>query len=315
MRARTTACLVVALAAVVAVALTGRAQPRGSKADEPKAPAAAGDKKRDADIAAIQKAADDFTAAFNKGDAKAVAALWTEAGESHEADGDVLVGQAEIEKSYTAHFKEGPKGTIEVDIRSIRFPSRDTAIEEGLLRFTPDGPGLPTSSMYTVSHVREDGVWKIAYSQEWGAGEDRIGDLAFLIGKWQGGPKGQSMLLTFERDGDSQFIVGKFSRKADGKPVTAGTMRIGLDGQRGQIRSWHFDDDGGHGQCLWLRDGNNWVLDAIGVLADGTETGAVNILSRLSHDELTWRSIDRVAGDDALPDTVPVKLTRVRDKK
>ena len=92
-------------------------------------------------------------------------------------------------------------------------------------------------------------------------------------------------------------------------------MKIGLDGQRGQIRSWHFDEDGGHGQCLWIRDGKTWVLDAIGALPDGTETGAVNMLSRLSNDELTWRSIDRVVGGKALPDTMPVKLTRVRDKK
>jgi uncharacterized protein (TIGR02246 family) len=311
MSKKATACVVVVIAAVAVIALTGNAQQRGTKADVPKS----GDNKRDADIAAIQKSAVAYETAFNMGDANAIAAMWTDMGESHEADGDVLVGRAEIEKAYAAHFKDSPKGSIEVDIRSIRFPSRDTAIEEGLLRFTPEGPGLPTSSLYTVSHVKEDGVWKLAYSREWGAGQDRLGDLAFLLGKWEGGPKGQSMVLSFEKDEDNPFIVGKFTRKADGKLITSGTIKIGLDAQRGQIRSWHFDNDGGHGQCLWLRDDKNWVLDAIGVLADGTETGAVNILSRLSNDEITWRSIDRVVGSNALPDTVPVKLTRVRDKK
>jgi len=30
-------------------------------------------------------------------------------------------------------------------------------------------------------------------------------------------------------------------------------MRIGYDPQRGGLRSWHFDADGGHGQSLtWL---------------------------------------------------------------
>jgi uncharacterized protein (TIGR02246 family) len=315
MRTKATACVVVASVAVAAIAFTGNAQQRGAKTDEPKSAAPAGDEKRDADVAAIQKTAEEFTAAFNKGDAKAIAEMWTDMGESHEANGEVLVGPAEIEKAYAAHFKDSPKGTIEVDIRSIRFPSRNTAIEEGLLRFTPDGPGLPTSSMYTVSHVREDGVWKVAYSREWGVGQDRLGDLAFLIGKWEGGPKGQSMAVSFEKAGDGPFILGKFIRTIDGKLAATGTMKIGLDGQRGQIRSWHFDNDGGHGQCLWLRDGINWVLDAIGEQADGAEMAAVNILSRLSNDELTWRSIDRVVGGQPLPDTVPVKLTRIKERK
>lgn len=315
MSTKSTACLVVAMAAAVAIALSSYAQPRNGRADDPKSAPPVGDKKRDADVAAIQKSAEEFTAAFNKGDAKAIAAMWTDMGESHEASGEVTVGPVEIEKAYAAHFKDSPKGTIEVDIRSIRFPSRDTAIEEGLLRFTPEGPGLPTSTMYTASHVREDDQWKLAYSREWGAGQDRLGDLAFLIGKWDGGLKGESIGISFEKDGDNPFIVGRFTRKADGKLITSGTMKIGFDAQRGQIRSWHFDADGGHGQCLWIRERDHWVLDAIGVLGDGTETDAVNILSRLSNDEITWRSIDRVVGGEPLPDTVPVKLIRVRDKK
>jgi uncharacterized protein (TIGR02246 family) len=270
---------------------------------------------READAAAIRKSAQEFSDAFAKGDAKALAAQWTDMGECHDADGTVIVGRADLEKSFAAHLKEGPKGTIEVDIRSIRFPSRDTAIEEGFLRFTPDGPGLPASTMYTASHVREDGQWKLAYSREWGAGQDRLGDLAFLIGKWQGGPKGQEITVTFEKDGDSQFILGRFSKRGDGKSISAGTMKIGFDGKRGQIRSWHFDNDGGHGQCLWIRERDHWVLDAIGVLADGAETDAVNLLGRLSDDEITWRSIDRVVGGKPLPDTTPIKLTRAREKK
>jgi hypothetical protein len=53
------------------------------------------------------------------------------------------------------------------------------------------------------------------------------------------------------------------------------------------------------------------VLDSAGVLGDGTPTAAVNILGRAGADEITWRSIDRVMGERALPDTAPVRLTRV----
>jgi uncharacterized protein (TIGR02246 family) len=277
-----------------------------------KAPPPAADKARDADAEAITKSSLDFAAAFGKGDAKAIAALWTDQAECHDADGTVIQGRDAIEKAFTEVFKDKTQGKVEVEIRSIRFPSRDTAIEEGFLRHTPDGPGLPSSTMYTASHVREDGKWLLAYSREYGAGVDRLGDLAFLVGTWEGGPKGQDMSVSFEKDPIGPFILGKFTRKSEGKTTITGTMKIGLDAQRGQIRSWHFSADGGNGQCLWIRDGKNWMLDAIGTQGDGTETGAVNVLSRLNNDELTWRSIDRVVGGEPLPDTMPVKLTRVK---
>jgi hypothetical protein len=50
-------------------------------------------------------------------------------------------------------------------------------------------------------------------------------------------------------------------------------------------------------------------------MGDGAETASVNVLGRLNNDEITWQSIDRVMGDQALPDTVPIRLTRVPPAK
>jgi uncharacterized protein (TIGR02246 family) len=277
--------------------------------------AAPDDQAREGDREAIRQAGEAFAAAFEKGDPKAVAALWTDAGEYVAEDGVALRQRAEIEKAFTEVFKGGPPAKYEVDVRSIRFPSRDMAIEEGFLRHIPNGPGLPSSSRYQTVLVREDGKWLIAHSREWAATQDRVGDLAFLLGRWEGGPKGEEMTLSFTKDPDGPFINGKFARQVGGKAGPAGTMRIGLDADRGQVKSWHFDADGGHGQCHWVRDGDRWVLDAVGIRGDGTITGAVNILTRPGPDEIVWRSIDRVVGGEALPDTVPVKLTRVREPK
>jgi uncharacterized protein (TIGR02246 family) len=319
-RARATwaVCLLAALLAGVIVAGDGQSPPARAAKQPDKAanePAFGNDKERDADREAIRQSAREFNEAFAKGDAKAVAAFWTANGEYQEEGGIDLRGRDAIEKAFTELFKDKAHGKVEVEIHAIRFPSRDTAIEEGFLRHTPDGPGLPSSTLYRALHVREDEKWKIAASREWGRGEDRLGDLAWLIGKWEGGPKGQEVSLVFEKDPATPFIVGRFNRKADGKSVASGVMKIGLDTQRGQLHSWHFDDGGGHGESLWVRDGNRWVLDAVGAQGDGVPTEAVNVLSRLSNDEFTWRSIDRVVGGEPLPDTMPVKLTRVRDRK
>src|SRR5436190_1757226 len=78
-------------------------------------------------------------------------------------------------------FKDRPGGKIEVRIDSIRFPSRDSAVEEGVLRQVRDGKELPTSTLYSTVHVREDGRWRIASSREWGAGQDRLEDLEWLL--------------------------------------------------------------------------------------------------------------------------------------
>jgi hypothetical protein len=139
--------------------------------------------------------------------------------------------------------------------------------------------------------------------------------MEWLVGTWKAKGKDQETKLTFAKDEKKPFLNGEFTTTVKNKVVSSGTIRIGMDAQRGQLRSWHFDDDGGHGQALWLRDSNNWVLDSLGSTGTGTETASVNILSRLSNNEIIWRSIDRVAGGQALPDTPPIKLSRVEEKK
>lgn len=268
------------------------------------------DKDHEADREAIRQASRDFSAAFAKGDAKAAASHWTEKGEYQDEASEPIRGRAAIEAAFAEFFKSKPKSKFEVRISSIRFPATDIAIEEGLLRHIPDGKGLPTSTEYNVIHVRENGKWKIAVSREWGAGQDRLEDLEWLIGTWKGGASGQETVMTFERKEQQNCIVAHFTQKAKGKVVSSGMVRIAMDPQRGQLRSWHFDDAGGHGQSLWLRDGNRWLLDSNGAMGDGSDTDSVNVLVRTGPDSITWQSIDREVDGDSLPDTAPVRLSR-----
>jgi uncharacterized protein (TIGR02246 family) len=268
------------------------------------------DSSRDADRKAIRQSASDFTAAFEKGDAKAVAALWTELGEYESDDGKVLRGRPAIEAAFVEHFKKQSSGKMEIDIESIRFLSRDTAIEEGLTRTTASD-SLPDSAHYSVLHVREDGKWKIARSRESGAGENRMTDLDWMIGTWRSEAKDDELTISIARDKDQPFVVAKFEATAAGKTVSLGTMKVGIDPTSGQFMSWHFDPDGGHGHGLWVREGKHWAIDSRGVQADGVETAAVNVLTRLGADEIGWRSIDRMVGGQAQPDSAPIKLKRV----
>ncbi|MBL8799643.1 MAG: SgcJ/EcaC family oxidoreductase [Planctomycetia bacterium] len=279
------------------------------------APKATDDKEREADRAALRQSTAEFVQAFEKGDAKALAALWTEQGEYREDGGTAIRGRAALEKAYTELFKAKPKARVEVEVRSLRFPSRDTAIEEGILRLKPAGAELPTATRYSVLHVREDGKWKLASVHETGAAEDKLEDLAWLIGNWAAKAKDREIAMSYEWNAKRTRILQQFSAKEGGKVVASGTQTIAWDPQSGRLRSWLHDDDGGHGQALWFRDGNRWVLDALGVLPDGRETSATNLITRLSDDEFLWRSTHRSVGGSNIPDAEPVKVARVKTGK
>jgi uncharacterized protein (TIGR02246 family) len=258
----------------------------------------------------IESSARAFADAFNKGDAKAVAAMWTENGEFRVPDGQTFVGRAAIEEAYAKFFKANAGAKIEVVVKSVRFPAKDLAVEEGLLRSWRGSKDLPSSTTYVAVQVRENGQWKIALSSEAGAGQDRLEDLDWLLGEWTTKVKDGTMSLSLKRDPKKPVIQATFTRTAAGKEPVAGNIRIALDPETGQIRSWGFEDDGAHSQALWVCDGKSWILDCRGVLADGTPTAERIVLQRVGPDIITWRAIDRVLGDTALPDTTPVRLTR-----
>jgi len=277
---------------------------------------AAGNQGRDADEAAIRKQSQAFTRAFTRGDAKAIAGLCTASCEYHDDNaGEAFRGRAAIEKSFAELFTEHPKTKVNVDIHAIRFLGRDTAVETGLVQLQLPGPTLPSSSHYRVLHVREDGRWYVAMIEERGAEEDKLEDLGWLVGSWVLKSKDREARLTFAWNEKKTHILCDFAVKEGGRRSSSGRQVIGREPEQGQLRSWMMDDEGGHGQALWSRDGHQWVQDAIGVLPDGTPTAATNILTRVSHDEFTWRSVERSVAGEPVPDREVVTATRVKAGK
>ena len=138
-----------------------------AQADDFAVTQAAQEKKEDPDREAIAKAVQSFAAAFEKGDARAVAAHWTENGEYNAADGTVFRGRAAIEKVYSELFaKSKTAAKVDIEVDSVRFPSRDTAIEEGHFKLRL-GKEPAVTSKYSVLHVRENGKWLMAVVRDW----------------------------------------------------------------------------------------------------------------------------------------------------
>lgn len=301
-------CFLLASAIFVATGLGYLAgQGPGAKAGAGKGP------KESGDTAAIKEAGQSFVRAYLSGDAKAMANHWTEKGEYFADDGTILRGRAEIEKAYTALFaKKGAHTEAEIDITSIRFLSRDTAIEEGYFKVR-SGKEAATSSKYSVLHVREDGKWLMAVVREYPSEGVSLRDLEWLIGTWEAKRDDSEVRTTYEWWGDKHFIRVQIAIKEKGKTREGFTM-IGKDVSTGQIRSWTFDNQGSFGEATWTRDGMKWFQESASVLEDGSVMAATNILTRVDNDAFTFRSVERSVDGEELEDIPPVRVTRVKGK-
>ncbi len=98
---------------------------------------------------AIRAASAAFVRAYNAGDVKALATLFTEDAECADEHGNLISGT----KSITENFAAKPGGNMEVEIDSIRFLTPEVAKEEGRCTIKPDGSGPPEVSRYTVLYV------------------------------------------------------------------------------------------------------------------------------------------------------------------
>ena len=304
-----TSCLILAGGLLAALAVGLLANP-GTLADPPKAAAAEGSRRK-ADEEAIRKQSAAFVRAFEQGDVKTLAELWTEEGEYLDDDGTTLHGQSAIAEAYTKLFTENARRKLEVNVESIRFVSRDGAIEEGVAKVSKGDKEKPVFSRYSILYAREDGRWLMAVVREWPDDGATLKQLDWLIGSWVAKGGDGEVRTSYEWDEGKQFLRARFTIKDKGRTVT-GTQRIGKDPRTGQLRSWLFGQDGGFGEATWSWDARHWVIEATGVLADGTEVTATNLLTPQGRDAFTWQSTNRTVNAAAAPDILPVKVTRVK---
>src|SRR5512140_2885667 len=83
-----------------------------------------------ADEAAIRKAVESYVAAFNQGDAKALAAMWSpEAVYTNPVSDEQVVGRAKIEEQFAGIFADAKKVKLEAKTDSSRFVSPNVAVE------------------------------------------------------------------------------------------------------------------------------------------------------------------------------------------
>jgi uncharacterized protein (TIGR02246 family) len=289
-----------------------RAQGPGPGGQSKAGGAATGSADRPADRAAIREALKSFVAAFEKGDAAAAAGHMTAGAELMAPDGTTEHGREAIQKAYAEHFAKYPKHKVTVESDSLRFLSRDTALEEGNMTVSR-GNEDPGNFRYVALLVREDGKWQIGVLRNDESDQAELRDLEWLIGSWEAkGPQAQAQ-TTYEWVGNKAFIRSQFTVKENDKSVT-GTQMIGLDPNTGELRVWTFEADGGYGEGTCERDGKKWVFSTNATLADGSAMTATNILTQVNNDTFTWQPVNLTIDGEPVGNLPPVKVTRVTGK-
>src|SRR6187399_368166 len=176
------------LPAVGMVGMTAAQQPARDAQKKPPVAAPKAAPANSKETAVIQQSAAAFREAFNRGDAKAVAALWTKDGEFIDADGQRFEGRAAIEKQYSAFFAAHPAAKITLFVDAIRPLSDSAAIEDGHSSVEDAASGQAGFARYTVVHVKSDGNWSMSSVRETPAQAQthagHLQDIDWLIGSW-----------------------------------------------------------------------------------------------------------------------------------
>ncbi len=282
-------------------------------------PAAAETLPAQADEKAIRTTADDFVKAFNAADVKAIGALWAPDAEYTDEAGQSFQGRAAIEQVYADVFKQHLGAIMTVQIESIRLLGPDVALEKGVARVKSPAGLADTAARYTVVHAKRDGKWIMVFDRDVpyvpASNEDYLKDLEWFIGDWSPATKALPLRLHVEWMAQRNFIKTTYAVTKDGQSTMTGGQIIGWNPKLGRIVSWHFDAQGGFGEDVWTKDGSNWVMEATGMLRDGSESTSVNIVTPIDANSFTWQSIKRTLDGVGLPDTPLVKIVRVPASK
>ncbi|MGD0899110.1 MAG: SgcJ/EcaC family oxidoreductase [Thermoguttaceae bacterium] len=266
------------------------------------------------DEKAIRLAAEAFAKAYNVGDARAIASLFAADGEIVSEEGQSTQGREGIEQVFAGIFKEHPKTRMDLAVGSIRFIGPDMAVEDGMATVThvPDEPAQ--RSPYSVVYARQDGNWLTVSARDLPddtpTPEEQLKQLQWMIGEWVD-ESPEALVTTSYRWTDNQcYILSEFKVQIGGRPVMTGSQRIGWDPLARKIRSWVFDSEGGFGEGVWTREGNQWIVKMTGVTRDGKIASGTNITTRVSRDRMTWQSRDRIVGGEKTPDIEKIPITR-----
>ena len=266
---------------------------------------------RGQDERAIRAAAKQYMQALERNDARAMHDLWV-------AEGDIVdeFGHArsahevidhEVQDRVADAIGDSASSTVNVIDSSIRFLTSEVAIEDGSVEVA-NGAGGPRSlrGRFTAVWVKQDDKWRLASLRETRVPRTTARDLeglGWMVGDWTGQIGKATFDVTAHWNAKHTLLKRDLTVTHDGKVILSGEQRIGVDPLDGQIKSWMHDSEGGHGEGVWTKHGDDtWVVQATGVTPDGRRTLATNVYTHHAKDQITWKSTGGFSDGLAVPD-------------
>jgi uncharacterized protein (TIGR02246 family) len=290
--------------------------PPPAAAPAPPAPAAvpAPANPEEASLRALHTA---FVKAYNSADSQALADLFADDAEVIDSAGEATRGRADIAAMYADAFKEVKGLKLESTAEAVRFLTPDVARVEGQTTLTGGTGDATQTSRYVGLLVRRDGRWRLAELRDYGApvedvsAYDHLKELEWMVGDWVDEGGSAKVRSSIRWAVNESFLIRTYRVEVEGEHAMDGTMFIGWDPQTGQIKSWVFDSEGGHGEALWTRVAENrWVAKAHGVTRDGRPNSSTQIHTIVTKDSVKTSAIDRIIGGAVAPDVVDVLMVR-----
>ncbi len=295
-------------------------QPAGATQASPAAPQVGAQAAKPAPTAeekAIIDGMDAFAKLFSSANAEALAELFLDDASIVDPDGTATRGKAAVAEMYATAFQATPGLKVETKVDEIQFLTPDVARVEGKSQLSSATGDADEFTKFSALIVRRDGKWRIAEIREYPAPAadispyERLQDLEWMVGDWVDESDNNRVESSVRWADNQSYLVRTYKVELQGEKGSSGTVFIGWDPQSGQIKSWLFDSNGGHGEALWTRTGEKeWVVKAQGVLRDGRPTSATQIHTIINKDSVKTSSIDRIIGGQVAPDIVDVVMVR-----
>jgi uncharacterized protein (TIGR02246 family) len=273
---------------------------------------------RSADDAAIRATGAAFTEAYNAGDAKKLAALWSpDAVYIDPLTGEQTVGRDAIEKVFADAFTDKQDVKLTVDSTSIEFVSPNVAIVRGVAHVIRPGEE-PLESDFTSVRVKQDGQWLIDRVSEVEkekappSNYEHLKELQWMIGSWHDDDPRPAVEIQTDCawTKNKNFMTRSFAIAIGNQVNKSGMQIIGWDPVAKQIHSWVFDSDGGYGEGTWTHKGNKWFIQNSGTLPDGGKMTSLNIMTQMDDNSFKWESVHRDIDGEMQPDVDPVLVVR-----
>jgi uncharacterized protein (TIGR02246 family) len=266
---------------------------------------------------AIIAGVDAFTHLYSSANAQGLADLFLDDASIIDPEGNETRGKAAVAEMYATAFQETPGLKVQSKVEEVKFLTQDVARVEGRSQLSSDKGDASEFTKFSALLIRRNGNWKIGEIREYTAPAadispyDRLKDLEWMVGEWVDESDNNRVQSNIRWADNQSFLVRTYNIEIQGEKASSGTMFIGWDPQSGQVKSWLFDSNGGHGEGLWTRTGEKeWVVKAQGVLRDGRPTSATQIHTILNKDSVKTSSIDRIIGGQVAPDILDIVMVR-----